>query len=286
MKPSILIRALSVLLFAHAPSAFADGVDQPAPFYLPGSQSPATSFAQALTAVLEKHQPSPSSQPGHLPSQWTGGPIDPPAGAIADSVQTIPVSTDGLNIFRFASPFRQTVFDPDAPVDLESSQAVGNKDIFILKLKPDANRAFQMIVYLADTRVLNLVLVPTQNVGPANWSETIAPDYATKPLQRPEDGWISEAFKALVTGKVPDGFRPAKLPKRTVVKFFDLTATYVSAHRSGPYTIYGVRLTSPRPSPILPQDLYRPDIKAVLIDGDRVGPGLAPIAYILIATGG
>ena len=49
--------------------------------------------------------------------------------------------------------------------------------------------------------------------------------------------------------------------------------------------IYVMRLRSDHPSPILPQDLYVQGVKAVYIDGDAVGPNLAPMAVVLMARG-
>jgi hypothetical protein len=200
-----------------------------------------------------------------------------------DLPRKVTVSDKGLNVFRFASPFKSTVFEPGAPID--ESQAIGDKDILVLTIRPGSKAPFQMVVYLADKRIVNLTLVPSDDAPAANWTETVVPEATTKPIQRPADSWIADAFRDLVQSKVPEGFRPGRLPAERTVRFFDLTAEYFAAFVSGPYTIYGLRLHSPRATPILPQDLYWPDVKAVLIDGDRVGPDMVPTAFVLMVAG-
>lgn len=200
----------------------------------------------------------------------------------ASAMPPIPVSTQGYNRFTFDSPFQAVVLPPDAPVASKPVALGGNRTL-LLEFSPGITEPVQMIVQMLNGQVFDLSLVPGADV-PAQW---IAPGGETgrTPVQRPTDKNLVEIFRQVMAGpnSVPDGFRQISTPNASKIR--GLTADYLSAYESRAYRVYVLRLRADRKAPILPQDLYSKGVAAVYIEGDAVGPNVAPMAVVLQKRG-
>ncbi len=201
------------------------------------------------------------------------------------AAEEVKVATGGYNAFNFSMPFESAVFPPGSEIEGKPIPLGQNKTLLV-DIKEDAKEPIQMIVHLRDGRVEQFKLLPSADHSPANWHDERASIEEKAPIQRKEDGWFANVYRHLVAHPTvaPDGFRKVKLkPGRQTVTFSDLTANYLAVFADGAYKIYVMKLSSPRHSAIMPQDLFRPDVKSVLIDGDRVGPGISPLAIVVMA---
>ena len=110
-----------------------------------------------------------------------------------------------------------------------------------------------------------------------------APDSPARvPIQRPEDKWIQDIFYNIVQGQRPRGFSRIEPPSGGQIG--SMSAHYIAAFRNQNYVLLVLSLHSQNPQWIVPQDLYAPGVKAVLIDGDKVGGPDAPVAYVLMTA--
>ncbi len=197
--------------------------------------------------------------------------------------QDVEVGLKGYNRFTFGSPFVNIILPPDAPI-LGSPVKLADKQTIMFEIYSDAREPFQMIAYLLNGDIVTLNLTPNPDAPTATWrghSFAKAPPEARVPIQRPEDAWLKTTFEAIVVGKIPEGFVRVKPPKSG--RAGPMKAQYLAAFKNESYILLVARLMSHKPAMIQPQDLYVPGVKAVVIDGDRVGGPDAPVAYILMA---
>lgn len=203
--------------------------------------------------------------------------------ALADTeAQTVHVGFGGFNSFTFSVPVETLVFPPMTPIKGKTLD-INGKQTMLVQFEPTMKEPAQMVVSLTNGSVISFTLVPDAGASPVIWKQaTFAnTNEARVPIQRPEDVWLKDTFYSLVEGRMPDGFSRIRPPD--VGSMGDLTADYIAAFRNDNYVLLVARLNSNKLQWISPQDLYVPGVKAVLIDGDRVGVKDAPIAYILIA---
>ncbi|QHS09118.1 hypothetical protein [Sinimarinibacterium sp. NLF-5-8] len=102
------------------------------------------------------------------------------------------------------------------------------------------------------------------------------------PHARAYDVWIRDVFLDLIEERTPENFVQVPAPRDSHVGA--LTARYQAAYKAEGYTVLVMTLDATHPQRINPQDLYAPGIKAVLIDGDRVGGGQQPKTYVLLSS--
>lgn len=204
--------------------------------------------------------------------------------ANAGDIEYVPVSIGGYNAFTFGTPFESAVFPPKSPIKGRPIPLGGNTTL-LLEIDPEAKGDIQMTVNMRDGRVVQLRLNPGVDHAPANWHDKGAAAKDKRPIQRQPDEWFYNIYKHLVVkpSEPPEGFHTVDIPGYPVTKVSDLTAEYLHAYAQGPWRIYVMRLHSERPSGILPQDLYAPGVKSVLIDGDQVGGGYSPLTIVIMS---
>lgn len=194
------------------------------------------------------------------------------------------VGGPGYNRLTFGSPYVDIVLPPDAPL-MDEPTKLRDKKTILFEIFRDAQDPFMLVAYLLNGDIVTLNLIPKAGAPAASWSneERLSPpESAFKPIQRPEDAWLEKTFRALVTGRSPDGFTRVKPPPPGRVG--PLQANYITAFKNQSYIILVAELHSQVRAMIQPQDLYAPGVKAVSIDGDRVGGQDTPLAYILMDT--
>lgn len=202
--------------------------------------------------------------------------------AMAES-ETVGVSTQGYNRFTFASPFEAVVLPPEAPV-ASQPVALGGNTTLLIELERGIKAPVQMVVQMANGQVYDLTLEPGAK-RPAVWIQPSG-DEGRAPIQRPTDERLVNIFKDVLAdpNTAPKGYREIARPNAG--RMHGLTVDYVAAYESRSQKLYVMRLRSDRLSPIIPQDLYVRGVKAVYIEGDAVGPQMAPLAVILKAKEG
>lgn len=197
------------------------------------------------------------------------------------------VKPGALNRITFAAPFEAIVVSPNSPLAAEPS-AIGGEQTIVMHVVENATKPFQIIATLIDGSIIELMLTPDAGAKPLSWTQDRgfeappADSPARVPIQRPQDDWIKEVFYEVVQGRKPNGFSRINPPAGGQVG--TLTANYVAAFRNQNYLLLVMTLHSNIVQWIAPQDLYAPGVKAVVIDGDRVGGVDAPVAYVLMTA--
>lgn len=196
--------------------------------------------------------------------------------------ETVNVGFGGFNSFTFEVPFETVVFPPRAPIKGEVIRMNSDRTVLV-EFDSAATDPIQMVVSLANEQVLTFQLMPSSGSRPVTWKQQAfaGADTFRTPIQRPEDKWLQDVFYTVVQGQTPDGF--TRIPPPSAGTMGELTAQYIAAFRNEAYVLLVAKLQSSVLKWIAPQDLYVPGVKAVLVDGDRVGVKDAPIAYVLIA---
>ena len=212
--------------------------------------------------------------------------------AAAQSLEEVNVSIGGHNSFTFKEQVREVVLTGNAPIkakDRRPTVIAGNHSVLIeIDQRTFYSQSWNqqplvMVVSLESGEVRTFKLYPAPDHEVALWKDNgfdKGNAYRT-PIQRPEDAWLQESFMAAVQGKIPPGFSVVQTPSAGVMG--ELEAKYIAAFKNDAYVLLVASLHSSKLAWITPQDLYVPGVKAVLIDGDRVGVKDAPVAYVLIA---
>lgn len=198
----------------------------------------------------------------------------------------LPVKPGALNRITFNAPFSTLVMSPNAPLSSQPTN-VGDNRTIIMEVAEGAQSSFQLFAQLSNGEVVELLLTPDVDALPLSWSQrggdipmTKQQKAASIPFQRPGDAAIERIFYEAALGNTPDGFVPVKPPVSGQVG--DLFARYVAAFKSDAYALLVMTLHSDQLRWISEPDLYIDGVKAVMIDGDRVGVNDAPLAYILM----
>lgn len=192
-----------------------------------------------------------------------------------------------LNRISFEVPFVDIVMSPDVPLASQPTKLRNNQTV-ILELTPDARGDYQAIAQLSDGSLVELILRADPGAPPLSWTQPPTSPFGVEdpasrePIQRREDAWFKKLFYSLVMGEQPEDFIQVEPPAGGQVGY--LRADYVAAFRNEDYVVLVARLYSKHPAWIAEQDLYVDGVKAVLLDGQRVGDSEPPTAYIVMAA--
>lgn len=240
--------------------------------------------------ALSNPSPAESSAPRDLPQQpsnaGSGQAAEIPNNGI-QSMYRLTLRPGALNRISFEVPFVDIVMSPDVPLASQPTKLRNNQTV-ILELDPKARGDYQAIAQLSDGSLVELILRADPDAPPLSWTQpSSAPfgeaDAANRaPIQRREDDWFKKLFYSLVTGEQPEDFIQVEPPAGGQVG--TLRADYVAAFRNEDYVVLVARLYSKTPSWIAEQDLYSEGVKAVLLDGQRVGEEVPPTAYIVMSA--
>jgi hypothetical protein len=201
--------------------------------------------------------------------------------ATAPASESVPVSASGMNRFTFSVPYESVVIPKGAPLKAPPV-SIGRRMSVLLEIDSDRAAPFQMIVQLVDGRVLDFLLTPSASAAPARWEQpTLPPAEYRRPVQRPEDSQLVAIHRAAALGRVPPGFATAAMPNNSRVGAVEMI--YRAAYRSPGYVLLVAEVHSQTPTDLFPQDFYADGVRSVQLDGERAGPGLRPVVYVLLA---
>lgn len=191
----------------------------------------------------------------------------------------VAVSTGSFNRFTFQMPFNEVVFPPNTQLAHKPVAMDGNKTLLI-SLEASVTEPVQMVVQLQGGNVIDFLLVPGANVG-AEWMQPSR--IASHNAPHPQVDVLVDLFSAVLANPnaPPAGFHERPVPDATRIK--GLVADFIGNYANRNYRILVMHLRAQRPNPIVPQDLYVKGVAAVYIDGDSVGPQVAPLAIVLKA---
>lgn len=263
---------LFAMFIAASFTALAQEAPVPPPEAL-GSPSPAETATQ-------KDLPTPATQADQGQS-----------AAIANngvqSMYRLTLRPGALNRISFEVPFVDIVMSPDVPLASQPTKLRNNQTV-ILELDPKARGDYQAIAQLSDGSLVELILRADPDAPPLSWTQPASAPFGDSdphnraPIQRREDDWLKKLFYSLVMGEQPEDFVQVDPPAGGQVG--TLRADYVAAFRNEDYVVLVARLYSKTASWIAEQDLYTDGVKAVLLDGQRVGEAVPPTAYILMTA--
>lgn len=203
------------------------------------------------------------------------------------SMYRLTLRPGALNRISFEVPFVDIVMSPDVPLASEPTKLRNNQTV-ILELDPKARGDYQAIAQLSDGSLVELILRADPNAPPLSWTQPSTAPFGVEnpanraPIQRREDDWFKALFYSLVMGEQPEDFIQVPPPAGGQVGTF--RAEFVAAFRNEDYVVLVARLYSKSPQWIAEQDLYSQGVKAVLLDGQRVGEDVPPTAYIVMAA--
>lgn len=226
----------------------------------------------------------------NLPNPATQADAGKTSGVAANGVQSmyrLVLRPGALNRITFEVPFVDIVMSPDVPLASQPTKLSNNQTV-ILELEPKAQGDYQAIAQLADGSLVELILRAEKNAPPLSWTQPPSAPYGVpnpenrQPIQRREDGWFKELFYQLVQGHPPEDFQ--QVPPPAGGQLGNLRAKYVAAFRNEDYVVLVAQVFSKSPGWITEQDFYTDGVKAVLLDGQRVGEATPPVVYIVMAA--
>lgn len=240
----------------------------------------------ALSSPSPAESPAPRDLPAPSSSADAGQSTEIPNNGV-QSMYRLTLRPGALNRISFEVPFVDIVMSPDVPLASQPTKLRNNQTV-ILELDPKARGDYQAIAQLSDGSLVELILRADPDAPPLSWTQPsttpfgLSDEASRIPIQRREDDWFKKLFYSLVMGEQPEDFIQVEPPAGGQVG--TVRADYVAAFRNEDYVVLVARLYSRTPGWIAEQDLYSEGVKAVLLDGQRVGEDVPPTAYIVMAA--
>jgi hypothetical protein len=198
------------------------------------------------------------------------------------------VSDHDWNHFIFPEKVARGPYFPDTAPIPQGSKPVwlaGNTQ-FLLQVQRGAGERFQMVVETESGAVYKLYLRPSPVDGTtfrvkgsvSGAVRAAPPSQQGAPAVRASD---VDLLKRLVTGDIPSDMEAVKLP--VPVRFTGFTAVPLAMWEGGGKRagVFNLVSAGDKTSTVAPPQFYRPGVSAVLLDGDKVAPGVSPTLYVL-----
>lgn len=189
------------------------------------------------------------------------------------------ISTTKYNTFVFDKPYSSLLFGENAKVN-EPIPLIGNKG-FLLKLKPEQEKDFQLIVELKNGETVEFTIYPTKANTGYTYRRNRAGIYAEPEGQRarPSDKWCVDTIRDALLGRTPAGFMEGGKPEFSQIG--DTQLLPVQRFTNDTYELLIFEMRSETAKEVQPRDFWYDGVEAIQIEGDIVSPNHRPIIFIL-----